>query len=121
MQMRIRESSQAGEARREDVVQAASIGFGEERAGRVALVVSELTSNLLKHAGRGGELFISPLEQDGASAVEIPPSIAVRGLPTRLPRFATATRPPEAPVPASVPCHACRTSSSSTRSPASAR
>ncbi len=71
MQMRIRESSQAGEARREAVVQAASIGFGEERAGRVALVVSELTSNLLKHAGRGGELFISPLEQDGGSAVEI--------------------------------------------------
>lgn len=71
MQVRIRESSQAGEARREAVAQAVALGFGEERAGRVALVVTELATNLLKHAPGGGEIFLSGIEHGGCRGVEI--------------------------------------------------
>lgn len=39
---------------------AEQLGFSEERAGRAALVVSELGTNLAKHA-RGGEILLRPL------------------------------------------------------------
>jgi anti-sigma regulatory factor (Ser/Thr protein kinase) len=53
----VTESSQVSEARRDAVWLAETLGFSEERSGRVALVVSELGSNLVKHA-RGGEILI---------------------------------------------------------------
>jgi anti-sigma regulatory factor (Ser/Thr protein kinase) len=71
LQLRIRESSEAGEARRGAAARAASLGFAEERAGRVALVVSELATNLVKHAQGGGELFVSPVERGSWSGLEI--------------------------------------------------
>lgn len=51
------ESSQVAAARRVAVDVAATLGFDEIEAGRVAIVATELASNVLKHGG-GGELLI---------------------------------------------------------------
>lgn len=58
------ESGQTGEARRLSAGMAHRHGFDETRAGEVALVVTELSSNLVKHAIRG-ELLVRSL--DGAA------------------------------------------------------
>ena len=44
------EASQVAEPRRAALALAGRLGFSEERAGRLALVVSELATNLAKHA-----------------------------------------------------------------------
>jgi anti-sigma regulatory factor (Ser/Thr protein kinase) len=53
----VEESSQSAEARRMAVRMARDIGFDEVRAGEVAIVVTEVCTNLLKHAGRGEVLL----------------------------------------------------------------
>jgi anti-sigma regulatory factor (Ser/Thr protein kinase) len=68
---RIRESSQRGEVRRAAEARADALGFGDEDTGRVALVVSELAGNLVKHAPRGGEIFVGALERSGGAAIEV--------------------------------------------------
>jgi anti-sigma regulatory factor (Ser/Thr protein kinase) len=68
---RIRESSQCGEARRAAAARARQLGFDEEQAGRVAVVASELSWNLVKHAPLGGDLFVGTVERAGARAVEL--------------------------------------------------
>ncbi len=60
----IHEPSQVAFARREAAALAASFGFTDERAGRVALIVSELASNLAKHA-RDGQILLNPLYGPG--------------------------------------------------------
>ena len=62
----IRESSQIAEARREAVAVAQRNGFKEDDSARVALVATELGTNLVKH-GRGGELLISAFEDNEGS------------------------------------------------------
>lgn len=47
------DASQVGSARRHAVKLAADLGFGEVLSGRLALVVTELGTNLVKHAQRG--------------------------------------------------------------------
>jgi anti-sigma regulatory factor (Ser/Thr protein kinase) len=53
----VRESSQIGYARRQAAQWADTLGFDAEGAGRVALVATELGTNLVRHAG-GGRLLI---------------------------------------------------------------
>ena len=53
------EASQSGEARRLAVAMARHLGFDEAGQGRVALVVTEAGTNLVKHA-KGGELILRP-------------------------------------------------------------
>jgi anti-sigma regulatory factor (Ser/Thr protein kinase) len=65
----IRETSQVGDARRGAVALAGELGFGEEDAGRVAIVATELATNLLKH-GAGGELLVGVREGAVGSGVE---------------------------------------------------
>ncbi|CAH2604325.1 Phosphoserine phosphatase rsbX [Rhodovastum atsumiense] len=55
----ITETSQVGEARRLCVEVAQEAGFDTAGVGRVALVATELATNLLKHGG-GGELLCGP-------------------------------------------------------------
>lgn len=79
-QFAVMDPSQPGEARRAAQELALRLGFDAEHAGRVALVVTELGSNLLKHAG-GGELLLQTLDEDGCcgvgvSAVDRGPGIA---------------------------------------------
>ncbi len=58
-----------GEARRTAATVAQSLGFDEEDAGRVSIVVSECASNLWKHA-EGGEMLISTADFAGHPCVE---------------------------------------------------
>lgn len=65
----LRETSQVSEARRGAVNLARAHGFDEEAAGRVAIVATELTTNMLKHAG-GGTLLVGGFEDATGSGVE---------------------------------------------------
>lgn len=62
--------SQVGHARRTAQKLAEKHGFDERDAGRVALVTTELTSNLLKHAGRG-ELHVRVLPRSQGGGIEV--------------------------------------------------
>ena len=66
------ELSQAAEGRRLALWLATRLEWSEQRAGQVALVASELGSNLAKHA-RDGELLVQPLfdSRGEASGIEI--------------------------------------------------
>lgn len=55
----VEESSQVAEARRAAMSAAALVEFDEGQIGQVAIVATEASTNLLKHAG-GGELLIAP-------------------------------------------------------------
>ena len=58
------------EARRRIAAQALSLQFNETKAGRLAIIATELASNLVKHAG-GGELYVSAAETDKGPAVDL--------------------------------------------------
>ena len=65
------EATKVGEVRRRSVELAARLGFDEERQGKVALVVTEAATNLLKHSG-GGEFILEALASgSGESRLEI--------------------------------------------------
>ena len=65
----VRDESQVAEARRGAVLVARGLGFGEEDAGRVALVATELATNLIKH-GAGGELLVGSYDDRTGAGVE---------------------------------------------------
>lgn len=58
LEFRVDDSSQTSEARRAAMMLAAESGYDEIAAEHVAIVVTELCTNLLKHAG-GGRLLVS--------------------------------------------------------------
>jgi anti-sigma regulatory factor (Ser/Thr protein kinase) len=62
----VRDTSQPGEVRRAAVQLARELGFDEMAAGRVALVATELGSNLVKHA-REGRVLLAPVKADDGS------------------------------------------------------
>ncbi|MEP6504282.1 MAG: anti-sigma regulatory factor, partial [Betaproteobacteria bacterium] len=64
------EPSQVGEARRSSVLMAARLAFDEQTCGRLALVVTELGTNLVRHA-RGGRLLVAVRAQPGGDVVEV--------------------------------------------------
>jgi anti-sigma regulatory factor (Ser/Thr protein kinase) len=64
------ERSQVGNARRAAVELAETLQFDSEQSGKVGLAVTEVASNVLKHAGRG-RLLVHPLQSDGIGGVEI--------------------------------------------------
>jgi anti-sigma regulatory factor (Ser/Thr protein kinase) len=65
----IDDSSKVGEARRAAQT-LASYEFDTETAGKVAIAVSELATNLQRHAG-GGEILLQTLGADEAAVLEI--------------------------------------------------
>jgi anti-sigma regulatory factor (Ser/Thr protein kinase) len=71
IRVEVTESSQPAEARRRATALASALGFGTERAGRVAIVAAELATNLLKHTIDGGEILLTPVEQGGGRGIEI--------------------------------------------------
>ena len=64
------ESSQAGEARRFAANLSNRLGFDPVIQGKVALIVTELGHNLIRHA-QGGELLIQRVEADGKVGIEV--------------------------------------------------
>jgi anti-sigma regulatory factor (Ser/Thr protein kinase) len=65
----VNEESQVAEARREATAMARQEGFNEVDAGRVALVATELATNLVKHA-RGGEILVGP-DEGGGGGIQV--------------------------------------------------
>jgi anti-sigma regulatory factor (Ser/Thr protein kinase) len=64
------ERSQVGEARRVAVRLAQSLAIDAATADRLALLVTEAATNLVKHA-REGKVLLAPLVQDGERGVEV--------------------------------------------------
>jgi anti-sigma regulatory factor (Ser/Thr protein kinase) len=64
------EGSQVAEARRAALACAATLRFDSETEGKVALVATELATNLVKHAN-GGELVVAAREDDLTTAVDL--------------------------------------------------
>lgn len=62
--------SAVGEARRKATLVAEHLGFTEEEAGEVALVVTEVATNVVRH-GKGGELIIQIIKRGGTEGLEI--------------------------------------------------
>src|SRR6201986_4283003 len=66
----VQDHSQVSEARRGATELAPRPGFGEVDAGRVALVATELATNILKH-GNGGEILVGPYGEGPDSGLEL--------------------------------------------------
>ena len=66
----VRDLSQVSEARRQAAALAEGAGFDEVDAGRVAIVATELASNLIKH-GNGGEILAGAFDDDTGDGVEL--------------------------------------------------
>jgi anti-sigma regulatory factor (Ser/Thr protein kinase) len=66
----LEERSQIGSARRAAVELAESSGFDSEQSGKVGLAVTEIASNVLKHAGNG-RILIRSLREDDLFGVEV--------------------------------------------------
>jgi anti-sigma regulatory factor (Ser/Thr protein kinase) len=70
VRIRVTDASDAGEARRMGSDMAERLGFGETDVGRVAIVATEIATNLVKHAG-GGELILSTTRQGEARTLTL--------------------------------------------------
>lgn len=77
IRIEVTETSQPEAGRRAGTL-ASALGFGTEGKGRVAIVASELATNLVKHTSDGGEILLTPVEQGGERGIEI---VAVDGGP----------------------------------------
>ena len=56
----VRDPSHSGEARRTAIRLVSEAGFDETETGNVSIIVTELATNLLKHA-TGGEILLRPI------------------------------------------------------------
>ena len=70
LKLPVEDASHVAEARRECIRIAERAGFGEADAGRVGIVVTELATNLLKHA-TSGVLIAGLIEAPSGYAVQI--------------------------------------------------
>jgi anti-sigma regulatory factor (Ser/Thr protein kinase) len=66
----VADRSQIAEARRIASDLAREIGFGSGDVGRVAIVVTEAATNLVKHAG-GGEILLQSATHEGGTGLEV--------------------------------------------------
>src|SRR5262249_3184106 len=66
----IREVSAVAEARREVTGLARTVGFDAREVGRVALVVTEAATNLVKHTPQG-QVLARAFDHDGVAAIEV--------------------------------------------------
>jgi anti-sigma regulatory factor (Ser/Thr protein kinase) len=69
--IRVEESSQVGQVRRQAQALATRLGFDENDAGRTALVATELATNVIRH-GRGGWIHLQAVpDAQGGLGVEL--------------------------------------------------
>jgi len=66
----IEEASQVGNARRAATEMASKLGFDAEQAGKLALAVTEASTNILKHAQQG-RVLLRPIDSGTAIAIEL--------------------------------------------------
>jgi anti-sigma regulatory factor (Ser/Thr protein kinase) len=70
LSIHVHDESHIGEARRGAVDYAKQRGFSEEAAGRVAIVATELASNLVKHS-KEGTFLCHAVEENGEVGIEL--------------------------------------------------
>lgn len=70
MHIHVEEASQVGEARRAAAEFARLLKFDATDAGRVALIASELATNLCKHSTGGGEMFVTEFDDRDGRGIE---------------------------------------------------
>ena len=70
MLIAISDQSQIASARRSAEARARSLGFGETRTGRVALIATEMASNILKHAAHG-HLTVTQFDDSTGRGLEV--------------------------------------------------
>lgn len=70
LRLQVRDAGQVGECRRAAQRLAQTCDFDDTAAGRVALLATELATNLVRHAG-GGELLLQALGQDAGTRIEL--------------------------------------------------
>ncbi len=58
-------------AKRDIRLFAESLGFSGSKLGEIEIIVSEITSNLVKHTNKGREILYKQIEKDGAKGIEI--------------------------------------------------
>jgi len=68
--VRVEDQSQIAEARRTAAAVAGRLGFSATDGGRVAIVATELATNLLRHGG-GGQMLVGRTETGAGPAVEV--------------------------------------------------
>ena len=68
--LQVMEKSAVAEARREVTGLARTVGFSENDVGRVAIVVTEATSNLVKHTPQG-QLLARAFDRSGVAVIEL--------------------------------------------------
>src|SRR5690348_6623312 len=68
--VRIGDTSGAGEARRMAMSVARRLGFDDSHIGRVGIAVSEASTNMVKHA-TGGQLVLQQVGRDGMAALAL--------------------------------------------------
>lgn len=57
--------------KREILKLAQSYGFNENKQGKIDIIVTELTSNLIKHTRDGGEILVKPVGKEKIKGIEI--------------------------------------------------
>jgi anti-sigma regulatory factor (Ser/Thr protein kinase) len=66
----VKEQSSIAEARRTAIDLAGRTGFSDTDMGKIALIATELSTNLIKHAS-GGEILVGIYEDDESQGVEV--------------------------------------------------
>src|SRR5579883_2630940 len=66
----IREQTDSSMLRRTAFMMAAQLGFDETASGRLGIVVTELSRNVLKHAGEG-QVIVRSLREAGPATIEV--------------------------------------------------
>lgn len=80
--LEIDSDADVGVCRRKSVSLAAQLGFDDVKSGEVAILVSELVTNVLKHGGGKGRIMICQLQSDdNRKAIEIWCCDAGNGIP----------------------------------------
>lgn len=67
----VAQTGDVGHVRRAVADLSRHLGFSEDEAGRAAIVVTELATNLVKHAGGGGEVLVRALPAEETGGIEL--------------------------------------------------
>ena len=70
MIIRVSDPTHAGEARRHAAIYAETANLGERERGSLAIVVTEMATNLVKHAG-AGTILVESVTGNGSPAVRV--------------------------------------------------
>src|SRR6185437_1270017 len=66
----VSEASQIAEARRQAVKLAESLAWDETATGKLGIVLTEIATNLVKHA-KGGQIHLRTCMRDGSTGIEV--------------------------------------------------